>query len=345
MTPRDIDYDSYYGKHCARYYGWLPASRQEKRLLGRSPKYFTLCGHKAIDVFMLEKEGVLERDEKGRLPHVIVVEESEDDWAAIIALLRPPVIEAVVNGSLQDLILYEDDDEILDLLRRGESARPSKDQRDKLIRRERAGRLRSEFPFDIVNFDPCDGLVELPLQESRLYSAFETLFELQSGVSSFLLFVTTNITRVHPQVESAFAQDLADNVAKHSRIRTALVTATGSADYDGIDDENKRRAIGFTKSVIMPAARAKNWTSEHKGVYVYEFEPGGTRMLSSVLRLSKEQGSLTQSAYLDDIVAVIAQMPQYYSHQAAGNDRSVTGHLRSVVEYRESIHGEFATSM
>lgn len=341
MSPIDIDYDAYYGKHCARYYGWLPASKTFKKQIENKPlKYFTLCAPQAIDVFMLEKEGVLSRDKNKKLPNVIICEENEDARTEILKLVRPPVKEAVIMDKLEELILYEDDDEVRQLLGKGESARPNKKQREKLDRRERAQHLKDQFPFDIFNFDPCGSLLDSDLEVNRLYHAFKRIFELQKSIDMFLLFITTNITNIHSNVQSRFRKIFKLNVSKYPKIREILLSSVGTTTYGSIN-ENRRKAVGFAKAIVMSAARSKGWNCKHQGIYIYEYQSGGTRMLSSVMKLSKPHVAPDESIYVEDIIRVIKQMPEYYSYKDSLENQEVKKHLKKIIEYREKTRNEF----
>lgn len=341
MIPIDIDYDTYYAKHCARYYGWLPASKAyQQEINKKSLKYFTLCARQAIDVFMLEKHGVLLRDNNGKLANVIICEEKEHDWTEIIRVVRPPVQEAVIMGKLEDLLLYQDDDEVRQLLQEGDSARPNKAQREKLDRRERAQRLKDQFPFDIINFDPCGSLLDSELKANNLYQAFQRIFELQKSIGTFLLFITTKITDIHPDVQSQFRETFKVNVSKYPKIRETLLSSVGTTAYDGTD-ENKRAAFGFAKSIVMQVAKSKEWSFEHQGIYIYDYKTGPTRMLSSVVKLSKLETAPDESVYVEDIIRVIEQMPKYYSYEGSLENQEVKGHLEKIKEYREKSRREY----
>ena len=113
MSPKDINYDKYQAKHCARYYGWLPESIKFKNnYKNKDIKYFTLCAPQAIDIFMFEKEGVLKRDKDLSLQNVIICEIDEHKASDIYNVVKPPYMEAIFIGKLQELLLYEDDLEI-----------------------------------------------------------------------------------------------------------------------------------------------------------------------------------------------------------------------------------------
>ena len=330
MSPKYIDYDKYYGKHCARYYGWLPASKEYKDQIKRIPKYFTLCGAQAIDVFMLECENVLVRDKNKKLPNVIVCEDQEEAWIEILNRVHPPIKEAVILGKLQDILTFEDDEDT-----RGRSPdddEPSFEIRKKLIIKGKFEQLVKQFPFDIINFDPCESLIDQDLKSNMLYQAFKKIFELQKFINTFLLFITTNITEIHPDIQSRFRRSFKFNVSKYPKIRDALLSSVGTIIYDKID-ENKIKALSFAKSIALKAA--KGWDCEHYGIYIYEFEPGGTRMLSSVVKLSKSDDSKDESLYVEDINRLIEQMPEYYSYEDSLNNLELRNHLDKIVEYRD----------
>lgn len=332
MIHSDIDYDIYYGKHCARYYGWLPASKEYKNQIRRAPKYFTLCGPQVIDVFMLEYEKVLARDENKNLSNVIICEDQEDAWTEIFKKVRPPIKEAMILGKLQDILTFEDDEDT-----RGIS--PDADVRSfkirkKLIIKGKFEQLKKHFPFDIINFDPCESLLDQDLKSNKLYQAFKRIFELQKSIDTFLLLITTNITDIHSDVQSRFRSSFKFNVSKYPKIRDALLSSVGTIIYDKID-ENKIKALSFAKSIVMKVARGKCWDCEHCGIHIYEYKREGTRMLSSIVKISKQHATKDESPYLEDIIRVIENMPEYYSYEDSLNNLEVRNHLDKIVEYRD----------
>ncbi|MCJ7509205.1 MAG: hypothetical protein MUO85_10860 [candidate division Zixibacteria bacterium] len=338
MSPRDIDYDVYWAKHCARYYGWLPASKAHKKNIQRAPKYFTLCGSKAIDLFMLEFEKVLERDKNRKLPNVIVCEDNEEAWTEILDLVRPPVKEAIILGRLQDILTFEDDENTKG--RSPDDDEPSFEIRKKLIIKGSFEQLQKHFPFDIVNFDPCESLLDTNLEVNGLYQAFNRILELQKSIDSFLFFITTEITPIHPDVQSRFKTDLESNISMYPKIGKTLSSLAHATAYDMIEN-NKRVALGFAKSVVLSAARSKGWNCEHQGIYIYEFKrPGGTRMLSSVVKFSKAHNTPDEATYIQDLIKIIKHMPKYYSYDEASKNEEVKNHLQKVKEYREKVRKE-----
>lgn len=332
------DYDTYYAKHCARFYGWLPASIEHKGQLGQKPlKYFTLCAEQAIDIFMLELEGVLSRDRNGRLPNVVICERCRRAAGRIFKLVRPPLEEAILVGELEKILLFQDTAET-----RGLS--PDEDVRDRRLRRllyfkRLSQRIKRYFPFDIINFDTTGNLLNPDLEDNKLYQSLSRIFELQEPTTTFLLFITTPIFHIHPDSEARMRNNIESNVTAHPEIRTALLSSVGAIAYDDID-QNKRTALGFAKSVVMSLARSNGWECEHHGIYVYE-SPSRRKMLSSVVQFSKARTAPDESVHIEDIVRIIQEMPEYYSHEYSLENQEVREHLDRVKEYRGQVWSEY----
>lgn len=333
-----IDLDRHYTKHCVRYYGWLPACKAHKRRTGTKPiKYFTLCAREALDVFMLESERILQRDSSGKLPNVVICEEDELAATEIFRLVRPPLKEAMIVGRLEDILTFEDTDET-----RGrdpdEEGVPDMRLRRLLHLKRQSLRLATHFPFDIVNFDPYGNLLSPDYGSNRLYKAFCRVFELQNGIETFLLLVTTPILESDPAVRARFRSDFESNLRSHPEIGEALVETLGTADYNAID-MNKRLAIDTAKSLISACARQCGWEHEHEGVFIYESPP--RTMLSSVVRLWRSPEDSDEGQYLRDLLGVIRKMPEYYSWDAAEQDNTVREHLTRLITYRNRARDEF----
>lgn len=333
-----IDFDTDYPKHCVRYYGWRPASKVFKSQIKKdSLKYFTLCAKQAIDVFMLESEGLLLRDQNGKMPNVIICEKEKEDAAEIFNLVRPPLEEAIIVGKLEDILTFEDTAETREL----PSGKDVKDYKiRKLLRiKDLSERVKQYFPFDIINFDPYGNLLNPVPENNKLYHSFSKIFELQRSTDAFLLFVTTPIFDIHPDSESYLKCNFESNVSSHADVRTVLQSAVGTTDYDKID-KKKRIAIGFAKSMVISVARINGWNHKHLGIFVYE-SPSRRKMLSSVVQFSKARTAPSESAYVEDIVGLINQMPVYYSYEKSLKNEEVKKHLKEIIKYREEIRGEY----
>lgn len=337
-----MNYDENYPKHCARYYGWLPASKEyRKKTKGKPIKYFTLCAKEAIDVFMLELEGVLLRDRNRKLPNVVICEKEPIDAAEILNLVRPPLKEAIIIGKLEKILTFEDNKHT-----RGRSPDdpydkvPSRHIREMLRIKGLAQRLKSYFPFDIINFDTYGNLLNPDDEANKLlYQSFKKIFELQKSIDTFLLFVTTPITHIQSAFQSQFKNDLDLNVSKYPEIHTALLWSVNTIDYNDIDDD-KRTALGFAKSIVIPAAKSEGWNSEHKGIYIYQHK-GSWKMLNSVIQFSNARIAPDESVYVEEIIRIIEQMPKYYSYEDSLKNQEVKEHLEQIKEYRKKTRNEY----
>jgi len=335
----EINYDQYYSKHCVRYFGWLRASKKLKKEVGnKSLKYFTLCAKEAIDIFMLECEGVLSRDKNEKLPDVIICEKEPRDAAEILNLVRPPQKEAIFVGELEKILTFRDTTET-------ETLSPDMPVRDRRIRsllrlKDLSERFKKCFPFDIINFDPYGNLLNPGKTQNKLYQCLDKIFELQKGIDTFLLFLTTPIFNIHMDSKSLFKKDFEVNVSSYEAIRHALHSLMGTTSYDEIE-EKKKIAISVAKSVIIPIAKKNGWNHKHHGIFVYD-NFSGNKMLSSVVQFNKGHSSLNNAVYIDDIVRIIHEMPEYYSLTDAARNGQVKSHLKKIVEYREKARTEFS---
>lgn len=336
-----IDYDTYYSKHSARYYGCLPAAKSYKKRVGnKAIKYFTLCAEQAIDVFMLEHEKLLNRDERGRLSNVVICERYPEVAAEIQSLVRPPFQEAIFVGPLERILTFVDNEQT-----QGRS--PEEDVRNRHIRemlriKGLNERLKKFFPFDIINFDTEGNLLNHNKEANRLlYQAFEKIFELQTDTSDFLLFITIPISDIDNNFQSRFRNDFDSNIDNFPEVRASFDSIIQTTSFEAIE-ENKRIAIAVAKSVIMSVARNNGWNSEHKGIYIYE-NRDSRKMLNSVVQFSKANAFSDNMLYIQDIIRIIQQMPDFYSYQGSLNDEQVKNHLQKIIKYRESIRGEYSS--
>jgi len=327
------DWDTYYCKHAARLHGWLPAALEYHQELNQAViKYFTLPDIPAIDIFMLEQAGVLKRDQNGLLPHVVICEEDERKVADIERVVRPPIREAIINASLQDVLTFQDDPLTLHPPPQGWVR--SRRDRYRLYLKRSFERLRLFFPFNIINFDPCDNMLTPQIGSNKIYRALERIFVLQKAITEFLLFITTPIAPVHAETLEQFRRDLQNNTESHKDLKDSLLALTGSLDFDQLD-EHKRIAIGVAKSVLIRAAHKEGWTCEHKGIYIYE-NHSGNNYLSSVVRCTQVGNEINPIAYVQDILGIINHMPEYYPYSVSSNDQEIKNHLDGVVAFREA---------
>lgn len=324
-----INWDLYYGKHCARYYGWLPASKNFKAKVGNKKlKYLTLCDVTALDIFMLEKEGVLTRDENKYLSDVIICEMKEGLIQEIFEVVRPPLKEAIIPGKIEKLLIFEDDADTVGV--DPDTDVRSKKVRDKLNLKKRSKKLQSAFPFDIINFDPFGNIFRT---QSELYRGFKRIFELQDEIDTFLLFITSSISI--EEVSKLFKDDFDNNVKKHPSIKEIVEANAELNNYDGLEDY-KKASIGLSKTLINKIALEYGWVADHKGIYVYENDKRN-HLVSAVIEVSKNQHKSNHGWYVSDVENILQNMPVFFSFEESTNNQAVKNHIKKVVKHREAI--------
>jgi len=330
---QSMEWDNYYSKHCARFYGWLPASEQFKfARKDKKLKYLTLCDTNAIDIFMLEMAEVLTRDKNEFLTDVIICEKDSDKISEIVKVVKPPLKESIIQGKIQKLLLFEDDEQTRNI--DPDSDVRSRRLRVKLNLKKNAQQLQNQFPFDIINFDPWENLLK---PNSEVFKAFEKLFELQQPINSFLLFVTTPINHLE-NIQDRFQENFKSNINSFPEIKRVASDVLDTNEFNSIVDENKKIAIGFGKTIIANIAKQHGWQSHHHGIYVYE-NNSLRKLLSAVIEFSKEPEN-NDSWYPKEIVNIIKDMPDYFSYESSKVDAKVIEHLKEVIKTRAKIQND-----
>jgi len=338
-----IDWDVRYSKHWVRYYGWCRASRSfKKRQKKEQVKHLTLSDVNALDIYALELEGVLTRDDDFRIPNVVIVE--SEDWKIplIVQAVHPPVPSAVILGKIQELINLDVEQLKSRIDQSGPNWRRSRALRllaDKLPNHEL---LISEFPFDIINFDVQQSFINPPPPGNSFSRAFEKILRLQSGIGAFLIFLTSRVADddLRSGYENLFRRDVNRNITTYSGIRDALNSSLKADEYSEIQDQIKRLVIGFAKSLVALPANESGWNVHHHGMYIYD-HPQGERMLNVMVELREVGPVVNDSAYVREIVKVIEDMPTYVSYDEAEKDEEARGHLDRVIRRREEIQAKF----
>ena len=169
----NINFETDTLKHYVRRCGWLTAAKDQKYAISRRSKriplrYFTFCAAGAIDVFMLVREGILERSEQtGRLESVYFCEQDVNQFGIIADLIGSP--ENGFRDSFEKIVLFKEDEETEGKTLEGEleeDRRYKREVREKLRYKDEHYRLRKAFPFDIINLDVC-GVMFPPRTESH----------------------------------------------------------------------------------------------------------------------------------------------------------------------------------
>lgn len=331
-----LNWDKRYVKHYVRRDGWLPAGLEYRKRTGnKSVKYLTLCDEQAIDIFMLERAGILNRDSNGKLPNVIICEKDESKLTAINAIVKPPLQEFIINESLEDLLTYRERPHGLSIVDNRFDTIRSKEERKKVRLERRHEQFKMYLPFDIINFDPSNSILERNLNSNRLYDALGCIFELQKLTNNFLLFVTTKISGTDPSITNLFAKDLRENLIKYPQFNAAMIAKFGISEFVKLPDPH-RSSICFLKSIIVKMAMHSGWAIESHGSYAYE-NYDGSKWLSSVMFCKQSIVSDNESPYINDIIALIETKMKNYSYDSSLKDQPLKEDLRKIVEYRESI--------
>lgn len=184
-------------KQFIRRYAWLDIIRDYNERVRRAGirrplKYLTLPGMNASDIGHWWKEGLLSRDDQGRLNVAICDDENAEQVASNLGTLG-----GVLDYGSRTLI-----QELTD---------PS-------------SRLVRHFPFDVINLDMCDCLI--PLNKQRGLDTVRWLLRHQRG-QGFLLLLTT---KPDPNARDKYLRILRLNLQNESGFRQAYVEEYGTDD-------------------------------------------------------------------------------------------------------------------
>ncbi len=197
-----INYETDVIKHYVRLNGWLPSCRRRKTKVKRRPfRYFTFCAASAVDVFMLERDGILKRTQEGLLEATYFCEQDAEQFEEIVNLIGTR--GQGLLGKFEEIVLFKETsetngrtyldpgpDKITDILRR------------QLQLKDKHQQLVAAFPFDVINLD-ATGTLFPPRQGpvSDLINSIFTILKWQaekllpSGnvVNEFTLLLTVQV--------------------------------------------------------------------------------------------------------------------------------------------------------
>lgn len=288
-----IDYRTDIPKHYVRRNGWLPACRNQSRAIRnrsrRIPlRYFTFCAAEAIDVFMLERNRVISRsDQTGRLEGVFFCEKDEIAFGQIADLIGSP--EQGFQGEFERIVLFEEDDDtrersILD-------DHPYEEEvRKKLRYKDAHLRLRSAFPFDIINLDvygnmfpPNKGVIARLLESIIRILEWQTESVFSNGRPSqqFTLFLTCYINpdRTDAEAVRQLTTRLAENIQSNAEFGTTFNDRYGHRNASRLASENFAEffSLAVPKYLIYLAVFRLGWRVHHGPTYLYSRpDPRGT---------------------------------------------------------------------
>ena len=276
-----IDFATDTLKHYVRRCGWLTAAKEQKHAISKRSKriplrYFTFCAAEAIDVFMLEREGILNRSEEtGRLEGVYFCEKDLDKFGIIANLIGSP--EQGFRGPFDEIVLFEDDEETEGkTLEDDQPYTPEVREKliEKLIYKDTHCRLRKAFPFDIINLDVCGGpmfsseqTVITPLLRS-IFQILEWQTESRFPINDleckqFTLFLTSHVNpnRTNQNAIEQLKNRVAENISMNKDFQSAFFSRYGhdQADRLACEDFAEFFCIALPKFMIHMALYNYGW--------------------------------------------------------------------------------------
>ena len=274
-------------KHYVRRCGWLTAAKDQKHAISRRSKriplrYFTFCAAEAIDVFMLEREGILERSEEtGRLEGVYFCEKDLDKFGIIANLIGSP--EQGFRGPFEKIVLFEDDEETEEKTLEDDQPH-THEVREKLIYKDAHYRLRKAFPFDIINLDVCGGVM-FPHEQEVITPLLESIVQIlewqtesrflinNRECNQFTLFLTSHIDS--DSTDQTAIQQLEnrviDNISTSMDFQSAFVSQYGHNQVQKLVSENFAEffCLALPKFMIHRALYDYGWQVTSGPTYLF----------------------------------------------------------------------------
>jgi hypothetical protein len=358
-----INYSTDIPKHYVRRNGWLSACRKQAAFVKKRSKriplrYFTFCAADAIDVFMLEREGVVKRSEdSGRLEGVYFCEKDDEAFGTIAALIGSP--EQGFRGKFEKIVLFSDDDT------EGKSIEDdvpfTSEVRKKLQYKDAHSRFQSSFPFDIINLDVVGVLFPLrkgiitPLLKSIiqiLQWQTESNFSINNKASDqFTLFLTSHIDpdRTDREAIGQLKNRLRDNLA-YEKFRIEFGNKFGHEDVDKLAGEQFSEffCVALPKYFIHHALFTLGWKVVHGPSFLYAREnKWGENKTYQIMhsvsvfeRIPDFEQRLDQptiSTYTDAVIEILAKGIVLVDAliENPENSTMLEEDLRQIVEYRD----------
>jgi len=359
-----IDYDTDILKHSVRVTGWLPACRHRYNRMrhGKRPlKYFTFCASNAIDVFMLEKEGIIRRNAKtGHLDGVYFCEENPQEFRKIVELVGSEAqgfLDSFVNvacfrddADTRGKSIYDDSEYYEEPIRR------------KLKRKERHTRFRDAFPFDVINLDVC-GVIFPPRQQSIVSPMLQSIRNILAWqkqrdpkdnhlCDEFTMFLTSHVhpANLNRRAVSTLVQSFDSNLHLYIPYNAAFAERYHLVDATQFADANFPEffAVALPKIIVEDAHR-RGWDVEYKDIFLYiRYAKGQIRpyyIMSSVAHfrrapaLSATLDNPLRPRYVEEVTGVLDRGPRwlddYVQEQAKAQELQQS--LSEIIQYRERV--------
>ena len=342
-----INYEKDPLKHYVRIDGWLKAIQQQKEAIANRLeeiplRYFTLCAAQAIDVFMLERKGILNRSEEtGRLEGVYFCERDDENFGKIASLIGSP--ENGFHGTFEDIVLFKDDQNTIgkswtDEL---EDEPYTRKIRKRLRHKREHHRLRDAFPFDIINLDVCG--IMFPLKEGVIAPLLESIIQIlewqtESKFSTderickqFTLFLTSHISQDRTNLEAIqqLENRVNENLCMNEHFKSAFVEQYGHDQVTQLACENFPEffRVAFFKYLIDKALSTDlGWTVTSGPTYFY----------------NRDDNEVENKQYqIMHAVSVYKRIPNFQKlpddHNRAKYIQSVLEHVNAGVQWVDEI--------
>ncbi|CAN5647502.1 hypothetical protein BH10BAC5_BH10BAC5_22880 [soil metagenome] len=288
---KNLNYNKDSVKHYVRYHGWKESYKKIKNHVEREIekdrrtercKYLTFCAIQAIDVFMLEMENYIYRDEEtNRLTNVFFCENEEESFSLINKMLGSE--GQGFYGDFKDIVLQKLDEPI------EESDDPfdepsSEVGREQLRLIEVKKNLLKVFPFDVINLDFYGNF--FPATQGRFSESCQTynevlkLQKVENGhlCKRFLMFLTVYTPVLEDQINDNALKQLALTLNQnmgYGKFRDAF------KEKFNLDNPNDLElymifVLGFTKQIIFKESYVLGWQPNLKEIYCYDRHNEGT---------------------------------------------------------------------
>ena len=286
-----INYDTDPLKHYVRRHGWLTTAREQKQAIKNRSKriplrYFTFCAANAIDIFMLEREGILKGSEDiAPMEGVYFCEKNFEDFETIAKLIGSA--QRGFQGSFEDIVLFKDDEKTMGKKLEDELESDgyyAPEIRERLRYKERHHRLQEAFPFDIINLDVSD--VMFPTGKEMIGPLLESIIKILEWQTrskfpingceckQFTLFLTSEIRRDRTN-ETAIQQlenRVNENLCISERFKSAFTKQYGHDQVNQLITENFPEffRVALFKFIIHKALSSTlGWTVTPGPTYLY----------------------------------------------------------------------------
>ena len=280
-------------KHHVRLQGWLPLCRERHDELSgrrvrqrRRLRYFTFCAVGAVDVLLLDVEGVIRRSSAGRFDTVYFFDRTPDLVAATQE--RIPGSKGFVGNFVQTVLSEATGDDASAL---GGQVEVADTEETRNAQRQRQCRLDFErsFPFDVINLDLQDLIFrERDQFPGRLLNALRRVLEWQrrplrwngreESIQGFSLLFTTRIgpTELREDYAGMLMDVLEENLRDDAGLRAEIERRSGVRDVDALRCEafDTFFEIGVSK-ILAKLAMEQDWYVDPvRGIRRFKFERG-----------------------------------------------------------------------